>query len=108
MKKMQSILLALSLILVAPMAAQAEEIMLVPSVKLQIGDRDHRGYYWDGGYWRDHNWWYRNYEWRDNRWHPHGSQPHHNWYNDHRNDHRGDHRNDHGGEHRPGPDRHHR
>lgn len=43
MKKMQSIVLALSLVLVAPMAAQAAEITLVPSVKLQIGDRDHRG-----------------------------------------------------------------
>ena len=107
MKKMQPILLALSLILVAPMAAQAGEIMLVPSVTLQIGDRDHRGYYWDGGYWRDRDWWYRHYEWRDNRWHPHGS-PRHNWYNDHRNDHRGDHRHDHGGDHRPGPDSHHR
>ena len=29
-----------------PMAAQAAEITLVPSVKLQIGDRDNRGYYW--------------------------------------------------------------
>ncbi len=36
MKKMQSIVLALSLVLVAPMAAQAAEITLVPSVKLQI------------------------------------------------------------------------
>ena len=45
MKKMQSIVLALSLVLVAPMAAQAAEITLVPSVKLQIGDRDNRGYY---------------------------------------------------------------
>ena len=50
MKKMQSIVLALSLVLVAPMAAQAAEITLVPSVKLQIGDRDNRGYYWDGGH----------------------------------------------------------
>ncbi|MBA1932379.1 DUF2502 domain-containing protein, partial [Escherichia coli] len=49
MKKMQSIVLALSLVLFAPMAAQAAEITLVPSVKLQIGDRDNRGYYWDGG-----------------------------------------------------------
>ena len=50
MKKMQSIVLALSLVLVAPMAAQAAEITLVPSVKLQIGDRDNRGYFWDGGH----------------------------------------------------------
>ncbi|GHL45949.1 hypothetical protein ECZU29_07990 [Escherichia coli] len=69
MKKMQSIVLALSLVLVAPMAAQAAEITLVPSVKLQIGDRDNRGYYWDGGHWRDHGWWKQHYEWRGNRWH---------------------------------------
>ncbi|SPW47895.1 protein [Escherichia coli] len=62
MKKMQSIVLALSLVLVAPMAAQAAEITLVPSVKLQIGDRDNRGYYWDGGHWRDHGWWKQHYE----------------------------------------------
>ena len=86
MKKMQSIVLALSLVLVAPMAAQAAEITLVPSVKLQIGDRDNRGYYWDGGHWRDHG------------WHPHGPppSPRHNKHNDHR------------GDHRPGPDKHHR
>ena len=72
MKKMQSIVLALSLVLVAPMAAQAAEITLVPSVKLQIGDRDNRGYYWDGGHWRDHGWWKQHYEWRGNRWHPYG------------------------------------
>ena len=67
MKKMQSIVLALSLVLVAPMAAQAAEITLVPSVKLQIGDRDNRGYYWDGGHWRDHGWWKQHYEWRGHR-----------------------------------------
>ncbi len=38
---MQSIVLALSLVLVAT-AAQAAEITLVLSVKLQIGDRDNR------------------------------------------------------------------
>lgn len=75
MKKMQSIVLALSLVLVAPMAVQAAEITLVPSVKLQIGDRDNRGYYWDGGHWRDHGWWNKHYEWRGNRWHPHGPPP---------------------------------
>ncbi|HDS5819955.1 TPA: DUF2502 domain-containing protein [Escherichia coli] len=98
MKKMQSIVLALSLVLVAPMAAQAAEITLVPSVKLQIGDRDNRGYYWDGGHWRDHGWWKQHYEWRGNRWHPYGPppSPRHNKHNDHR------------GDHRPGLDKHHR
>ena len=31
------------------MAVQASEITLVPAVKLQIGDRDNSGHYWDGG-----------------------------------------------------------
>lgn len=99
MKKMQSIVLALSLVLVAPMAAQAAEITLVPSVKLQIGDRDNRGYYWDGGHWRDPGWWKQHYEWRGNRWHPHGPPPppprhHKKAHHDH-----------HGGN---GPGKHHR
>ncbi|MBF5153845.1 DUF2502 domain-containing protein, partial [Escherichia coli] len=36
-----------------PLAANAGEITLLPSFKLQIGDRDHYGNYWDGGHWRD-------------------------------------------------------
>ena len=98
MKKMQSIVLALSLVLVAPMAAQAAEITLVPSVKLQIGDRDNRGYYWDGGRWRDHDWWKSHYEWRDNRWHQHDD------HRDHHDNRHGDKHDDHG----HGPDwKHH-
>lgn len=99
MKKMQSILLALSLIMVAPITVQAGEITLVPSVKLQIGDRDNRGYYWDGGHWRDRGWWNNHYQWRGNRWHPHRPPPpppHH--YKKKHNDHRGGH----------GPGKHHR
>ncbi|MTG54774.1 DUF2502 domain-containing protein, partial [Klebsiella pneumoniae] len=44
-------------------------ITMLPSVKLQIGDRDNYGNYWDGGSWRDRDYWRRHYEWRDNRWH---------------------------------------
>ena len=33
--------------------ANAGEITLLPSIKLQIGDRDNYGNYWDGGRWRD-------------------------------------------------------
>ncbi|EFP6911441.1 DUF2502 domain-containing protein [Shigella flexneri] len=98
MKKMQSIVLALSLVLVAPMAAQAAEITLVPSVKLQIGNRDNRGYYWDGGHWRDHGWWKRHYEWRGNRWHPHGPPPPPRHHKKAPHDHHGGH----------GPGKHHR
>ena len=57
MSTLKPALIALSLVLVAPMAAQASEITLVPAVKLQIGDRDNSGHYWDGGRWRDHDWW---------------------------------------------------
>ncbi|MBZ9070695.1 DUF2502 domain-containing protein [Escherichia coli] len=98
MKKMQSIVLALSLVLVAPMAAQAAEITLVPSVKLQIGDRDNRGYYWDGGHWRDHGWWKQHYEWRGNRWHPQGPPPPPRHHKKAHHDHHGGH----------GPGKHHR
>lgn len=87
---LKPMILALSVLLVAPMAAQAAEITLVPAVKLQIGDRDNSGNYWDGGHWRDHGYWNKHYEWRENRWQPHG----------HRDDHRPDDRHD---DHRPGP-----
>ena len=55
MSKLKPALIALSLMLVAPMAVQASEITLVPAVKLQIGDRDNNGHYWDGGRWRPHD-----------------------------------------------------
>ena len=57
MSKLKPALIALSLMLVAPMAVQASEITMVPAVKLQIGDRDNNGHYWDGGRWRDEAWW---------------------------------------------------
>ncbi|MEB6379834.1 DUF2502 domain-containing protein [Leclercia adecarboxylata] len=94
MSKLKPVLIALSLMLVAPMAVQASEITLVPAVKLQIGDRDNQGHYWDGGHWRDHDWWKSHYEWRDNRWHPHGDR-HDNHHHDRHDD------------HRPGPDHKH-
>ncbi|MEG1212026.1 MAG: DUF2502 domain-containing protein [Leclercia sp.] len=90
MSKLKPALLALSLMLVAPMAAQASEITLVPAVKLQIGDQDNRGQRWDGGHWRNNDWWKSHYEWRDNRWHSH-------------DDHRDKHHNDRHEDHRPGP-----
>ncbi|MER1979368.1 DUF2502 domain-containing protein, partial [Pseudocitrobacter faecalis] len=42
---------------------------LLPSIKLQIGDRDNYGNYWDGGRWRDRDYWHRHYQWRDRGWH---------------------------------------
>ena len=49
----RSLFLAAALMAFTPLAANASEITLLPSIKLQIGDRDHYGNYWDGGHWRD-------------------------------------------------------
>ena len=84
MSKLKPALIALSLMLATPMAAQAAEITLVPAVKLQIGDRDNHGNYWDGGHWRDHGWWKSHYEWRDNHWRAHDNRGHHDRHDDHR------------------------
>ena len=94
MSTLKPVLIALSLMLVAPMAVQAAEITLVPAVKLQIGDRDNRGHHWDGGRWRDQDWWKAHYDWRDNHWRPHDE--HRDRHDHHRHD-----------DHRPGPDRKH-
>lgn len=98
---------ALAMMLAAPVMVQAAEITFIPAVKLQIGDRDNSGRYWDGGNWRDHSWWKDHYEWRDNRWHAHTPppQPHHDNCDHHDNrghDNRGP-GNDHRDDHRPPP-----
>ena len=33
----------------------------VPGISIAFGDRDYRGYYWDGGVWRSPGWWYQRY-----------------------------------------------
>lgn len=91
---------ALAMMLAAPVITQAAEITLVPAVKLQIGDQDNNGRYWDGGHWRDHGWWNDHYEWRDNRWHAHTPPPpphHHDnhGHDDHHHDDRGHGKNHH-------------
>ena len=73
------ILAAVLMASAAPLVASAGEITLLPSVKLQIGDRDNYGNYWDGGGWRDRDYWRRNYEWRDHRWHKHDNGYHRGW-----------------------------
>jgi len=88
MSTLKPALIALSLMLVAPMAVQASEITLLPAVKLQIGDRDNHGHYWDGGHWRDHSWWKSHYEWRDNRWRAHDAHHDRHDHHDHRDDRR--------------------
>ena len=55
----RSLFLAAALMAFTPLAANAGEITLLPSIKLQIGDRDHYGNYWDGGHWRDRDYWHR-------------------------------------------------
>ena len=75
----RSLFLAATLMAFTPLAANAGEITLLPSIKLQIGDRDHYGNYWDGGHWRDRDYWHRNYEWRKNRWWRHDNGYHRGW-----------------------------
>ena len=43
----RSLILAAVLLAFTPLAANAGEITLLPSIKLQIGDRDNYGNYWD-------------------------------------------------------------
>lgn len=77
------LLLALTLQLASSFVAVAHagEITLLPSIKLQIGDQDRRGNYWDGGRWLNSNDWHRHYRWHDNRWHRYTRGPvRHNSY----------------------------
>ncbi|WP_071882825.1 DUF2502 domain-containing protein [Chania multitudinisentens] len=62
MKKILLLLVVL-LPLSLPIVSHAEVSIgvYVPGLSLQIGDRDNRGYYWDGGYWRTPRWWHENY-----------------------------------------------
>ena len=53
----RSLFLAAALMAFTPLAANAGEITLLPSIKLQIGDRDHYGNYWDGGHNGYHRGW---------------------------------------------------
>ncbi|OAT79131.1 hypothetical protein A9B99_05435 [Mangrovibacter phragmitis] len=79
---LRSLILAAAIITAVPLAASAAEITLLPAIKLQIGDRDSYGNYWDGGHWRDRDYWRRNYEWRDGRWRHHDNGRHRGWDNE--------------------------
>ncbi|MBB1198874.1 DUF2502 domain-containing protein [Enterobacteriaceae bacterium 89] len=85
--KMKSVILALSVMLVAPVMVHASELTLVPAVKLQIGDQDNRGNYWDGGHWRDHGWWDHHYERYNDHWRPRHDYDHHDHHDDHHDRH---------------------
>ncbi|MBP2845832.1 DUF2502 domain-containing protein [Dickeya oryzae] len=55
-------------------AAQADSLSLsLPGVSLHIGDRDARGYYWDGNRWCDPDIWYA-------RRHHHARQVYYEYY----------------------------
>jgi hypothetical protein len=99
MSTLKPVILALSMMLVAPAVVHASEITLVPAVKLQIGDQDNRGNYWDGGNWRDHDWWNHHYERHDNHWR--ARDDHH----DHHDDHHGKEHHDNGNHY--GQNKHH-
>ncbi|MCG8707359.1 DUF2502 domain-containing protein [Brenneria sp. 4F2] len=59
----------------APTAeASSVSIDLMPGVTLNIGDRDPRGYYWDGYDWRSERWW------REYRGHHRGERNRHGYY----------------------------
>ncbi|MCZ4060549.1 DUF2502 domain-containing protein [Pantoea sp. LMR881] len=64
---------ALLTTLLSPLAihtaqASSASIDLLPGVTLHLGDRDRRGYYWDGGRWREPRWWNDRYSYNERRW----------------------------------------
>lgn len=69
----RAILFAALLAMLAPLAihtaqASSATINLAPGVTLHLGDRDRRGYYWDGGRWREPRWWHSRYQYNHHRW----------------------------------------
>ncbi len=65
----RSLILGAVLLATLPLSANADEITLLPSIKLQIGDRDRIGHYWDGDRWRDRDYWNKNWKWQRGGWH---------------------------------------
>ncbi len=59
MKKIMLMLTVVSALSGVPAIAHANVSLgvNVPGLSLNIGSRDHRGYYWDGGDWRPPGWW---------------------------------------------------
>lgn len=53
----------LSLLAALPIAASAGvSLAIAPAgITIHIGDRDHRGYYWDGYDWRAPKWWHEHH-----------------------------------------------
>lgn len=69
----RALIFAALLALLSPLAhhtaqASSASITLAPGVTLNLGDRDRRGYYWDGGRWREPRWWNDRYSYNERRW----------------------------------------
>ena len=105
----RAILFAALLATLSPLALHTAEassatINLAPGVTLHLGDRDRRGYYWDGGRWREPRWWHDRYQYNDHRWWRHEEWKRHRawehererrWHERERREHwRHDHRHD--------------
>ena len=90
--KMKTLLpgILLSVLTALPVVASAAvSFDLTPAgVTIHIGDRDHRGYYWDGYDWRAPEWWQEHHGrhigehgprgyWNGNGWQPHHPEAHH-------------------------------
>ena len=89
MKQRRILLLAALLICLSPLTMQTAKatsatIDLAPGIILHLGDRDDRGYFWDGGRWRDRAWWHSHYRYDRGRWwrHEHWRRGHH-WKREH-------------------------
>ncbi|URQ62387.1 DUF2502 domain-containing protein [Pantoea alhagi] len=81
--------IVLSIVTALPVVASAGvSFDLTPAgVTIHIGDRDHRGYYWDGYDWRAPKWWQEHHGrhigekgprgyWNGNGWQPHRPEAH--------------------------------
>ncbi|HBW41534.1 MAG TPA: zinc ABC transporter substrate-binding protein, partial [Leclercia adecarboxylata] len=69
----RALIFAALLALFSPLACHTAEassasISLAPGVTLNLGDRDNRGNYWDGGRWREPRWWNDRYTYNERRW----------------------------------------
>ena len=69
----RALIFAALLALLSPLAhhtaqASSASITLAPGVTLNLGDRDRRGYCWDGGRWREPRWWNDRYSYNERRW----------------------------------------
>lgn len=57
----KSLLIAATAMLPGMAMADVAVSVQVPGISIAFGDRDNRGYYWDGGVWRSPVWWQQRY-----------------------------------------------